>query len=266
MRSKAAILCVIGLLLLSGLNGSAKNQPSDFSRKIDDDTIEIAIEYTTAYPGWHEWIVVSMKNPVPVAGYQLFFQLSSSHAIRFSCFDEYCAVDTTDCSQDSLSYISCACQGEGDAAQIVGLGSPGEWIPPSSDHVCLFKIEMDACCIPDADTLRNAYVLLVPELSSVADTLGNLLPFRYYMGELYVQWRLPGDANGDKWVDAGDLICMIGYVFLGCKPPCVCEAADCDGNGSVDMGDVIYLINYFFLGSPAPIEGGASCWHEECRP
>ena len=266
MRTKLVLLCMMSLLLSPGLNGLVNGQMPDFAGKVNDDTVDIAIEYYTVYPGLPKWIVVSMRNPVPVASYNLFFQLSSTHGARFSCSGEQCEIDTTACSSSLLSYIDCECPGEGSAARVWGLGSPGELIPASPDYRCLFKIRMDACCIPDADTLRSAFILLAPATSSVSDSLGNLLPLDYHTGELFVSWSEPGDANCDRLVDAGDNIFLIGYVFRGTTAPCICEAADCNNDYVVDVGDLMYLINYLFLGGPPPLEGGASCWYEDCWP
>jgi hypothetical protein len=266
MRTKSALLCMVSLLLLAGLKAPANGQSPHLAGNLGDDTVDIAVEYHSVYPGWYKWIVVSMRNSVPVAGYSLFFQLSSTKA-RFSCDTSgQCFMDTTGCSANAFSYASCLCQGNGGGVHAAGIGEPGEFIPPSPGYDCLFRIRMDACCIPDADTLRSAFILLAPATSSVSDTLGNMIPWRYSMGELFVFWSVPGDANSDSMVDVADLVFLIGYVLRQAQEPCVCEAADCDSNGTVDIGDIIYLVNYLFLGGSAPLEGGASCWHEECWP
>ena len=158
MRIKAVILCLASILLLLGLNGSANSNPPDLVGKIDSDTVDIAIEDYTAYPGTEKWITVWMKNPVPVAAYQLFFQLLASlDAARFSCDSTgYCFIDTAGCSASALSdTMSCVCEGNGSIVNIVGFRNIGEFIPPSPGYSCLFKIRMDICCIPDADTLRE---------------------------------------------------------------------------------------------------------------
>lgn len=266
MRSKVVLLCVTVLLLLLGLNGSVNGQPPDLAGKIDDDTIDIAIEYLTAYPGTETWVEVFMRNPVPVSGFTLLFQLSSIDPARFSCDSAgYCFIDTG--SASIFSYFSCVCQENGGIVTIVALGNPGEFIPPSPDYLCLFKIRMDVCCIPDADTLRNTYILLPPGFSSVSDNLGNLLPLSYNPpGELFVWWSVPGDANDDSLVNIGDVLFLINYLFIEGPEPCVCEAADCNNDSAINIGDVIYLINYLFTGGPAPVPGSVSCWHEECWP
>jgi hypothetical protein len=267
MRSKVVILCVTGVLLLLGLNGSANSNSPDLVGKIDSDTVDIAIEDYTAYPGTEKWVEVLMRNPVPVAGYSFLFQLSSSDPARFSCDSAGdCFIDTTVCSASNFSIISCVCQEDGSVVRTVGLGKPRELIPPSLDYRCLFKIRMDICCIPDAETLREAFILLPPGFSSVSDSLGNSLPLRYHMGELFAWWSVPGDANGDSSVNAVDVVFLINYLFIGGSEPCVCEAADCNNDGVINAGDVVYLINYLFIHGPAPLRGSVSCWHEDCWP
>jgi hypothetical protein len=268
MRSKVILLCLTSLLLLLGLNGSVNSQPFDLATKIEYDTVDIAIEYTTAYPGTETWLTVFMQNPIPVAAYQLRFQLSSTHAARFSCDTSgQCFIDTIGCSASALSdTISCVCEGNGGIVTIVGFGNPGEFIPPSPDYRCLFEIRMDVCCIPDADTLRNTYILLAPATSFLSDTLGNLIPLGYYMGELFVWWSVPGDANGDSLVNIGDLLFLVNYLYQEGAEPCVCEAADCNNDGAINSADIVYLINYLFANGPAPVRGSVSCWHEECWP
>jgi hypothetical protein len=266
MRSKAVILCVTGFLWLFGLNGSVNGQPPDLAGKIDDDTIDIAIQYHTAYPGTETWVTVLMQNPVPVAGFSLLFQLSSIHAARFSCDTTgHCFIDTG--SASIFSYFSCVCEENGGEVHIVAVGEPGEFIPPNPDYLCLFKIRMDVCCIPDADTLRNTYILLSPGFSSVSDTLGYQLPLNYYpLGELFVWWSVPGDANDDSLVNIGDVLFLINYLYQEGAEPCVCEAADCNNDSAINVGDIVCLINYLFAGGPAPVRGSVSCWHEECWP
>ncbi|MCJ7577295.1 MAG: dockerin type I repeat-containing protein [candidate division Zixibacteria bacterium] len=156
--------------------------------------------------------------------------------------------------------------GNGSAVNIVGFGNIGEFIPPSPDYLCLFKIRMDICCIPDADTLRETLISLWPGGSSLSDTLGYDIPLRDHMGGLLVWWSVPGDANGDSSVNAVDVVFLINYLFIGGPEPCVCEAVDCNNDGVINAVDVVYLINYLFIHGPAPLRGSVSCWHEDCWP
>ncbi len=66
---------------------------------------------------------------------------------------------------------------------------------------------------------------------------------------------VPGDANGDGVVDAGDLIVLVNYLFLGASLPYLANAADPNGDCLIDVGDVIYLSNYLYLGGSPPVYG-----------
>ena len=151
-------------------------------------------------------------------------------------------------------------------AQIVAFADTEE-IPPSPNYRCLFKIRMEVCCIPDADTNRSASIYtLGPGFSYLVDRLGYAIPARWHQGELFVWWSLPGDANGDSLVNISDVIFLTNYLFIRGPESCVCEAADCTNDGLINIADVSYLINYLFINGPAPIPGSKSCWDETCWP
>ncbi|MCK5125746.1 MAG: right-handed parallel beta-helix repeat-containing protein [candidate division Zixibacteria bacterium] len=61
-----------------------------------------------------------------------------------------------------------------------------------------------------------------------------------------------GDANGDGFVDLGDAVYIINYVFRGGSAPDPLLSGDANCDGFVDLGDAVYLINYIFRGGPAP--------------
>ena len=63
---------------------------------------------------------------------------------------------------------------------------------------------------------------------------------------------VPGDANGDGVVDAGDVIVLVNYLFLGASLPYLANAADPNGDCGIDVGDIIYLNNYLYLGGAEP--------------
>jgi len=264
MRSKIVIPWLTVFLLLVGLNGSASSQPPHFATIIGDDTCDIAIEYTTAYPGRGIWMTVWMKNPVSVTGYRFLLELSSDVARFFCDTSGYnCFIDTTGCSSSILPIIGCECQGTGAKVLTYALADT-EAIPPNPDYLCLFKIRMDFCCIPDADTNRSAFIYMDRGVSILYDLLSNPLPFRYHIGELFVWWSVPGDVTGDSLVNVSDVIFLIHYLYIKGPVPCVCEAADCNNDGAINSADVSYLINYLFINGPAPARGRVSCRHEDC--
>jgi hypothetical protein len=68
---------------------------------------------------------------------------------------------------------------------------------------------------------------------------------------------LPGDANGDEAVDAGDVVYLIGYLYKSGLAPDPMAAGDANGSCAVEAGDVVYLIGYLFKNGPPPVPGCA---------
>lgn len=268
MRNKLVIPCLTVFLLSFGLSGSVNSQPANLATKVEQDTCDLAIEYTTAYPGSGIWLTVWMRNPVSVTGYDLNFLLSSTHAARFFCDTSgfNCFIDTTSCSASAFLNIGCQCLENGLGIQTYAWGDT-ETIPPSLDYRCLFKVRMITCCISDADTDRSAMISLSPN-SYLVDWLGNLLPIRYHSNELFVWWSVPGDVTGDSLFNVADVIFLLNYLFKGGPEPCVCEAADCNNDGVINVGDVISMINCLFILrlDDCCVRGSVSCPHENCWP
>ena len=268
MRSKVVILCVTVVLLLLGLNGPANSQPPKLASMVEYDTTDIAIEYTTAYPGTETWITVWMRNPEWVSGFRFNFEIMGfADVSRFCCDDTGgCFIDTTGCLANTFSWLSCSC-GMGVIIQGSAEGDTLKMIPPRDTAAPLFRIRMDVCCIPDADTGRSAYIYIHPVFSALFGRNGDLLPFDYYpMGELFVWWSVPGDANGDSLTNISDIVFLINYLYQEGPEPCVCEAADCNNDNTINAADIVHLINYLFFEGPQPARGSVSCWYEDCWP
>jgi C1A family cysteine protease len=68
---------------------------------------------------------------------------------------------------------------------------------------------------------------------------------------------VPGDATGDRVVDAGDVVYMVNYLYRSGTPPDPLAAGDVNADCVVDAGDVVYLINYLYRGGAAPQQGCA---------
>ena len=135
-------------------------------------------------------------------------------------------------------------------------------IPPTPDYHTLFRLRVDAFCIPDTTQDRGVSFYMVPQGNSfLSDQLGRIVTFRYNLGQggqLWLWWARPGDANDDSVVDVGDITFMINYLFRGGSRPCIPEAADCNADCYPEVGDVTTLLNYLFRGGAAPLSG---CWH-----
>jgi len=54
--------------------------------------------------------------------------------------------------------------------------------------------------------------------------------------------EVPGDLNGDKTIDVGDIMAVIN-VMAGQGGDMTLEQADVNGDGSVNVGDIMAIIN-----------------------
>ena len=60
-----------------------------------------------------------------------------------------------------------------------------------------------------------------------------------------------GDANNNAFIDAGDAVYIVNYVFKGGPPPQPhIGTGDANCDGEVNLGDAVYVINYIFKGGP----------------
>jgi len=66
-----------------------------------------------------------------------------------------------------------------------------------------------------------------------------------------------GDITGDGQINAGDVVFLINYLFIGGPAPQPLSAGDINGDCAINSADVVYLINYLFVGGPAPQPGCA---------
>lgn len=261
MKSKIIIPSIVIVLLSLVITSAPKAQSNDLSETSESDTtLEIAIAYTTVYPGFEAWIRIMMKNPeTPVTGFDFLIPIDPD-------VGRFCSDDTGGCMANGDGFpIGCECVSEG--CTDIHVWAESIYISPETDYQTLVEICAKACCIPDSTTDRSAVFLMFPNLTSfIYDENGQAVPFRHNPGELLVWWSVPGDANGDSLVNSADVLFLINYLyrFWGTEP-CVCEAADCNRDCMINSGDIVYLIGYLFRGGPAPVRGCAHCPHEDCR-
>jgi subtilisin family serine protease len=75
-----------------------------------------------------------------------------------------------------------------------------------------------------------------------------------------------GDANGDCFVNYGDVRFLIDFIFKGGPPPPVMNNADANGDCIVNIGDANYIFAYVYQDGPAPLpgcvgKGGSDGWN-----
>ncbi|MGB8657030.1 MAG: C1 family peptidase [Candidatus Zixiibacteriota bacterium] len=118
--------------------------------------------------------------------------------------------------------------------------------------------------LPIAENTTNdgVYSLTVPDtpsdsclvrISDVADGIPADTSNSYFSIINYV----PGDLNGDRTVNAGDVVYLINYLYKGGRASVPLAAGDANRDCTVNAGDAVYLINYLYKGGVAPLSGCA---------
>jgi subtilisin family serine protease len=64
-----------------------------------------------------------------------------------------------------------------------------------------------------------------------------------------------GDADGNRVVNAADLVYLLNYLFLDGPPPDPLSAGDPNGDCVINVADIIYLSNYLYCGGPILLRG-----------
>ena len=67
-----------------------------------------------------------------------------------------------------------------------------------------------------------------------------------------VIWEMSGDANYDNFVNVGDAVYLINWIFRSGPAPQKMEEADPNCDGQANIGDAVFIISYAFRGGPAP--------------
>jgi hypothetical protein len=136
------------------------------------------------------------------------------------------------------------------------------------DRTVVLTAEMVPAGGPDDTTFQGEYILIeaavqgaagagLQELQAEVDLArSTMIPELNGYGLFDENWPPPicGDVYPNGEINSGDVIRLIGYVFLGeSEPPWPLECrADVTGNGQIDSGDVVRLIGYVFLGESYP--------------
>ncbi len=248
---------------------------------IKEDSADVAIGYSAAYPGSREFLVtIYLSNPVAIAGFDFEMIITPGDLADFSTVRVY--VDSLDtCPELETCWYyypvrECLIQrgpwigdwsifeahgAVGDTTSpacdtlwMIGITFGGTAIPPQPGYVPLLHFGVDFSCVSDTLQDRTVTFDFTGHLSS---QFGELVPFRTIQGKLDLLWSLSGDSNADSLVDLGDVVCLVNYLYKSGPNPCMLEAADPNADCVVDLGDVIYLINFLFKGGPPPQRGCA---------
>lgn len=71
--------------------------------------------------------------------------------------------------------------------------------------------------------------------------------------DLYVMPNyIRGDVNRNGWIELGDIVYLISYLFRNGPAPQPLLVGDANSNGMVDIEDLVYLIDYLYRDGPPP--------------
>jgi hypothetical protein len=140
------------------------------------------------------------------------------------------------------------------------------WQSVSFNNKVRIELSIDAgsswSVLADSAANTGTYSLEIPNtpsdsclvrISDATDGVPSAVSDGYFSITNYV----PGDPNGDKVVDVGDVVYLINFLFRLGSAPNPMAAGDANGDCVVDVGDVVYLINYLFRSGPSPVPGCA---------
>lgn len=245
------------------------------------DSVDVAIVYTTSYPGHSKHLEVQIKTPENIAGFGFEVTIDPPELADFSTVRIYVdSMDTCPAEEETCWYYfpirECEIEpgplvsgwsfleahgSPGDTSQpycdtvrILGLALFGDPIPPYPNYQSLLRLGVDAACVPDSLIYRTVKFSMTGELS---DPSGQPVPLRAHSGELTIWWSVPGDANDDSLVNVGDVVFLVNYLYRSGPDLCVMGAADPNADCRVDVGDIVYLINFLYREGSPPSSGCA---------
>ncbi len=161
----------------------------------------------------------------------------------------------------SIAWGNCTSSGEGDEWYCDGT-NPGNccsdvdtsgfgemcvffpFCPPESLSISIDPIFFDPQPCDSAPTIKGNYCIwwfsqCTPDSSPGCGLIGG-------------QCIITGDCNKNGYIDVGDVVYLINYLFKGGPPPNPLWMGNVNCDGVVDVGDIVYLINYLFQGGQPP--------------
>lgn len=211
-----------------------------------------------------------------VAGFSLFVSMDQPDLAEFGISPDDTLAFTTEGTaiEDWAFVVQSAPSDNYNHIKIVGLANIdvpfNESIPPSTEPKLLVRlIAHGKPEIPEplTDSVVGLYIIQAPSETGFSDPLGNLIgldglgynPEEVFFSGGHILFRhqdfVDGDINNDGFVNIGDAVSVINYVFAGGQAPQPLCSGDVNCDGFCDIGDPIYLINYIFKQGDVPCSG-----------
>jgi len=81
---------------------------------------------------------------------------------------------------------------------------------------------------------------------SLMEAPGNVVAFRQALADLGVDLTC-GDLNDNQWLDVGDAVVLLAYLYKNQPAPSDPDRADVNCDGSIDLADAVIIINAVFI-------------------
>lgn len=104
-------------------------------------------------------------------------------------------------------------------------------------------------CVDSSGVYRGDFIPIIKEEVITLNCLLNGirgLKWGAVRSSIKIPRYLPGDVNGDGFVDIGDAIYMLNYIFRDGLSPAFLNSLDVNGDCQLDVGDPVYLICHIF--------------------
>ena len=127
-------------------------------------------------------------------------------------------------------------------------GGDGPLIPPGEGDFLLIYFSVLDTGLVSVDTISMFGFLHL----CFSDTFALTIIPQFTPTGFHLLPSLPGDVNGDRAVDLGDVVFLISYLFRNGTPPAFLEQGDINTDCVVNLGDVVFMITYLYKAGAPP--------------
>lgn len=205
-----------------------------------DSTTLVPVYPTDSFP-----VPVYLKNTIPLEEITLSFDYYTDSGTANLAFKGVSIEGTRTENFDTVIVRAHAPTTGKVAIEIsAGLTTASDELPPGDGPVAKlwFKATGSGTMVMDTITLAGYSYEVV---NRFVDYLPEVRPIHMWVARR-------GDANDDGFVNAGDPVYIVNFVFKGGSAPPTVYHGDANADGSVNVADAVFVINYVFKGGPAP--------------